>query len=130
MGTPQASVSSHSGGRSRPIGISLICVLGVLISILLVLISFRVLRMGDTETVLLYLFVALLYLVVAYGLWTGQLWAWVVTLFIFGIDAVFDIAQDEIGGLLISVIFIIYLYHARAYYLSPEPDAGTGSSPK
>ena len=106
--------------KSAPLGIKLICILGVIAAILTLFVSFRLLGTGGPLASLGLLFIVLTfaYLVVIYGLWTVQPWGWTWGMLVFGFGALMDLFQLDIIGLLISIVIIGYLFSKKDYYRS------------
>lgn len=108
--------SSATG--SPPLGIKIICALGVLGAILVFVISLQLVALGGPGVPLGGLFIGLTvaYLVVIYGLWTMQSWGWTWGMIVFVFGAILELLQFEIISLFISIVIIVYLYSKRDLY--------------
>lgn len=108
----------HSANKSAPLGVKIICVLGVIGAIMLFFASFFMMGAGGPFIGfgLLFMLLALLHLVVVYGLWTVEPWGWTWGMVVFAFGAVMDVFQGQIFGLLISIVLIVYLYSKKDYY--------------
>lgn len=109
--------------NDRPLGVSLIAILLAVNGIFALVVAFGVLGPGPVGTlgvVIQALFgVALLYL--AYGMWTLQGWAWLATLIIQGLNAVFAvIALFSAPGAISVWISLILAAVIIAYLLQPD----------
>ncbi|AFZ74413.1 hypothetical protein [Natronobacterium gregoryi] len=118
MGSSPTANPPRQTGKQAPLGVKIICVLGVLASILTLFVSLQIMTSGGQFAGLGLLFLALTgaYLVVIYGLWTVQPWGWTWGMIVFVFGAVMDLFQGEVLSLLISLVIIAYLYSKRDYY--------------
>ena len=129
-GYPPSGTSGMRG--ARPTGITILAILEVLGGLALLLGGAAITALGGLVGLglgaafggILIIF-GLLSFVVAFGLWTGKEWAWLVALILSGLGALFDLVSIVIGlgygsilSLLIDVAIIYYLTrpHVRAYF--------------
>jgi len=105
---------------SAPLGIQVICAIGVLVSALLVIWGLSILSTGTPFSFLGVFGIALAggYLIVSYGLWTLKPWGWTLGMIVFIIDGIVDISRVNATGVLISLLFIGYLYTKKDIYRS------------
>jgi len=155
---------AHGGGRfemsaeARPLGITLLAVLHILKAIFLFLGGIALIALGAfvrrgffgiprflNGAVILVggviLAVGLLYLGLAWGLWTGKGWAWAVSLLVTLFGLIVSLVSLAIGGL--GAIVVLILDSAIVYYLfrpnvraffsgqktSPQPVIQSASQP-
>jgi len=103
-----APATYSSTGRSPPLGIKIICVLGALGGGLGLFGSLVLL--GASPLVGLFaLVISIAQLIVVVGLWNLRSWAWSLALVVYGLGALGDVLEGDILGLLISLIVIGYL---------------------
>src|SRR2546429_7857100 len=107
-------------GRSRPLGITIIAIIVGIYGILGIIGGIGLLTGGVTILGLITLILGVLYLVLAWGLWTLQPWAFwatVVLEVITLINGIIALTQHSVGsGLLnivLSLIILIYLFADR-----------------
>ena len=103
---------------TAPLGVKIICVLGVITASLTVLLSVPIMFAGGpfVGVGMAFLVLGLVHFVVVYGLWTVQPWGWTWGMIVFGLAALADIAQGQALGLIISVIILGYLYTKKDVY--------------
>lgn len=105
--------------KSRPLGITIITILMVIIGI-----SILVNGIILPYTFPVHIVLAIAWFVLAWGLWTGRGWAWIITLILAIISAIFNIISiismnfGSIFSLIVNIIIIYYLYrpNVRAYF--------------
>ena len=105
---------SPYGNRSRkqrPLGITILCILGVVGVVLGFVGSLGLMARGGPGPVLglITLAVAVGQAVVIYGLWTLQRWGYKWALVLYGLSALLDLVTVSIFGLVIDVVIIAYL---------------------
>ena len=112
----------------RPLGVTILAVLAALSGILLLLAALAIASLsilagpaaiipaGLGSGVLLVL--SLLYLLVAYGLWNGQTWAWWLAVILAALDLVIALLSLNIASLIIPAIILWYLTrsHVKEYF--------------
>jgi Predicted membrane protein (DUF2127) len=105
--------------RQRPIGVTIIAILAILGGIAfiasglgtLILIPLIGIFIGSGLLIL-----GLAYFLMAYGLWKGKSWAWILTLILSGIGIIVGIGSIVVGNIgsifhiIINAIVIFYLY--------------------
>jgi len=120
--------------KDRPLGLSIISILVGIEAILQILASLALfgLSVAGMFTVtyagpglvllilgLIILIVGIVELAVAMGLWSGEKWAWTVTMIVVWIDIVFDIIGGFVGtqsftativSMILPLIVLIYMY--------------------
>jgi hypothetical protein len=106
-------------GRRRPIGITIIAIIVAILGILDIIAGISTLRVGVAQAVI-YLILGILGLILAWGLWTLQRWAfWALVVvetlnLINGIVALFErYAWPGIVSIVIAAIVLIYLFADR-----------------
>ena len=106
-------------GRRRPIGITIIAIIVAILGILDIIAGISTLRVGVAQA-LIYLILGILGLILAWGLWTLQRWAfWALVVvealnLINGIVALFErYAWPGIVSIVIAAIVLIYLFADR-----------------
>ncbi len=116
------------GRAERPLGVAILAILAALAGILMLLASLAIASLGLLagpaaiipaglgSGVLLVL--ALLYLLVAYGLWNGQTWAWWLSIILAAIDLVGALLALNIVTLVIAAVILWYLTrgHVKEYF--------------
>ena len=112
--------SANAGNKSAPLGVKIICILGVIVSIFTFFMSLRIFAAGGpfVSLGLLFIFLTFAYLVVLYGLWTVQSWGWTWGMIVFVFGAITNLFELNIVGLIFSFVIIGYLYSKRGYYRS------------
>lgn len=113
MGSPREQLPS-----TAPLGVKLICMLGVISASLTVLLAVPIALAGApfVGIGMLFLFLGLVQFVVLYGLWTLQPWGWLWAMVLFGFGALMDVVQGNAVGLVVSVILLAYLYTKKGVY--------------
>lgn len=131
---------------TRPTGVTILAVLHVLQAILLSLGGLALLAMGFLLSRLLLRFpnllrgllpvigaglivIALLDVVLAYGLWTGKGWAWIISLILAALGILFSLASLAFrgaGGVITLIINAVIVY----YLTRPNVKAFFGEGPK
>jgi len=105
--------------RQRPIGVTIIAILAILGGIAflasglgtLILIPLIGIFIGSGLLIL-----GLAYFLMAYGLWKGKSWSWILTLILSGIGIIVGIGSIIVGNIgsifhiIINAIVIFYLY--------------------
>ncbi len=112
---------------ARPLGITIICLLGFLNAISIILTGLGLAGIGGLAAItgtaiggiigglgiaggLAFLAVGIIAFVIVYGLWRMQKWAWSWTIFFQGILLVLYIINVNLLGILLSAIIIGYLW--------------------
>jgi len=140
---------------NRPLGVTLLAVLHVIQAVIFVLIGFVVVAVGGfiSRRMLVVphllrgilwiigavlIIVGLLYLVLAYGLWSGKGWAWWISLILAGLGVILSILSLLRGGvvavitLLLDLLIIYYLLkpNVKAFFgeSGPQPITSIGQS--
>lgn len=115
---PAAASSKTSSADTAPLGIKIICVVFGLVSVFGLFPSLGILFHGRVFApigiLLLAYFIGLL--VVLYGLWTLQSWAWPWALVFLGTDALIKLVTVNVLGLLISFIVLVYIVSKEDHY--------------
>lgn len=112
--------------RERPFGVTIIAVLAVLGGIGSILLVFIVLIIPILGIILggIFVIIGLSYFVVAYGLWDGRSWAWILTVLISALGIVVGLVSIIIGTggsilyIIVNAIIIYYLFKpdVKAYF--------------
>jgi hypothetical protein len=112
--------------RYRPLGVSIIAILAVLGAIGSFLIGFIVLLIPILGVILggIFVIIGLAYFAVAYGLWNGLSWAWVLTLAVSALGIIIGLASIIIGTvgsllyIIVNGIIIYYLFrpNVKAFF--------------
>ncbi len=113
--------------RNRPLGVTIIAILAVIGGIgsffsgmaVIVLIPVIGIIFGG-----IFVIIGLSYFVVAYGLWKGLNWAWIITLIVSVIGIVVGLGSLVVGNIgaifhiIVNAIVIYYLYrpNVKAYF--------------
>ncbi|MFW9770498.1 MAG: hypothetical protein ACFFF9_10830 [Candidatus Thorarchaeota archaeon] len=114
--TPTAGYSAPSG--ERPLGVTILAVLeiiagalGLFGAITLITIGAMIPWLGAFAVIfgVVVLFLALIDLIVGWGLWTLKSWAWMVALIVNIINLILNAVQFAWLGAIINLIIIIYL---------------------
>lgn|SRR5688572_27845893 len=104
--------------RERPFGVTIIALLAVLGGIGSILLGFIGLIIPILGIILggIFVIIGLSYFVVAYGLWNGRSWAWILTILISALGIVVGLVSIMIGTggsllfIIVNVIIIYYLF--------------------
>ena len=144
-----AEERSALGTITRPFGVTILAVLHVLQAIFLFLVGLAVMTLGFLLSRMIFRFplllrgllpviggvlivVALLDLVLAYGLWSGRGWAWILSLVLAALGILFSLIslvfRGGVGGavtLIIDAIIIYYLTrpNVKAFFGETPPSA-------
>jgi len=108
---PRLGRRSERATGGRPLGVTIICLLGIL-GFLVAWIPIFGLAAGTSTTFLLALGLSVLNiasLAVLVGLWMMQRWAWILAIIFYSLTAVADLLAFNIIGLFISVLIVVYL---------------------
>ena len=112
--TPTAGYSAPSG--ERPLGVTILALLEIIVGALglfgaITVITFGSILFGAFGLILgvIVLFLALIDLIVGWGLWTLKSWAWMVALIVNIINLILNGVQLNLLGAIINLIIIIYL---------------------
>ena len=118
---------ARSESSSRPLGITLLCVLYVLMLPVVIYVSGNLILMlpeviaqeglSGLITVISLGILAISVYPVVYGLWTLKSWGWKLTLILFGIDVPVSLILGDIGRMVISLVFVGYVYSKRDIYM-------------
>lgn len=118
---------------ARPLGITIICLLGFLNAISMILIGLGLVGVaslaGLTGTVvgsvisglgitggLAFLVLGILTFVIVYGLWEMQKWAWSWTIFFEGLAFILSLLSGNVIGVIISGIIVAYLWMNKGLF--------------
>jgi hypothetical protein len=115
--------------QNRPLGVTIIAILMIVVGILSIVGGAIIFLLGGFVLVA----VGIASIVMAYGLWKGKRWAWIITLILSVIGVISGIASIAIGnfGGIVSVIIygviIYYLYrpNVKAFFGKMQPSAIT-----
>ena len=112
--------------RERPFGVIIIAILAILGGIGSILLGFIVLIIPILGIILggILIIIGLAYFAVAYGLWNGRSWAWILTILISALGIVVGLVSIMIGTggsllfIIVNVIIIYYLFKpdVKAYF--------------
>ena len=112
--------------RERPFGVTIIAILAILGGIGSILLGFIVLIIPILGIILggILIIIGLAYFAVAYGLWNGGSWAWILTILISALGIVVGLVSIMIGTggsllfIIVNVIIIYYLFKpdVKAYF--------------
>ena len=119
---------------NRPLGVTLLAILHVLQAILALIVGFALIAAGALLPRFLVrmphvfrhaglveviggiaIIVALLYLILSYGLWSGKGWAWAVSLILAGLGIIFSlialIVRGALGGVIALILDAVIIYY-------------------
>jgi hypothetical protein len=113
--------------RSRPFGVTIIAILAVIGGIGSLLGGLAVIAIIPLLGIVfggILIVIGLAYFVVAYGLWKGLKWAWIITLILSAIGIIVGLGSIAVGNigslfhLVVNAIVIYYLYrpNVKAYF--------------
>jgi hypothetical protein len=113
--------------RNRPLGVTIIAILAVIGGIGSLLSGLTVLAIVPILGIIfggILIIIGLAYFVVAYGLWKGLSWAWVLTLIVSVIGIIVGLGSIVVGNVgalfhvIVNAIVIYYLYrpNVKAYF--------------
>ncbi len=112
--------------RERPFGVTIIVVLAVLGGIGSILLGFIALIIPILGIILggIFVIIGLSYFAVAYGLWNGFNWAWILTVLISALGIVVGLVSIMIGTggsllfIIVNAIIVYYLFKpdVKAYF--------------
>jgi hypothetical protein len=114
--TPTTGYAAPSG--DRPLGVTILAVLEIIVGALglfgaigLITLGAMIPWLGGFAVILgvVVLFLALIDLIVGWGLWTLKSWAWMVALIVNIINLILNAVQFNLLGAIINLIIIIYL---------------------
>jgi|SRR5215218_1033111 len=120
----------QSTPKSRPTGVTIIAILNIIGGIIMLFGAIALIIIGW-----IFVVIAIVSFVVAYGLLKGRGWAWTLTVVLSIISIVLNAISIAAGNIIASIINIIisgiilyYLYrpHVKAYFgkgVSPSPPA-------
>lgn len=110
--------SAGPRGRSTPLGIAIICILGGISAIRGLLAALSVLGIGGPFLVvgLVLAGLSLGKLAILYGLWTLQRWAWTWALVFYGASALVSLARFDLLGAALSVLVVGYVASKERHY--------------
>jgi len=105
----------RSVSRARPLGVSIICVLGGLGALLGILGGVVVL--GTNPLLGMFtLVVSAGQLVAVVGLWGLHTWGWTLAVALYGISALLDLITVDPLGVVISTLIVLYLFTKRSLF--------------
>lgn len=123
MSPPSPGRSPPSGTvslpiESAPLGVKIVCVLGVIASFVTFFVSLELMTAGEPFAALGVLFILLTigYLIVLYGLWTLRPWSWRWGLIAFAVNAILSLVQGNLVGFVVAVAIALYLTTKREHY--------------
>jgi hypothetical protein len=110
--------------RAVPLGIKIICVIGALRAVFGLFGGFTAFFSSPLGFVVggIVVVLALAKLVVVWGLWTLQSWAWTLTMVVWGFGFLMDVLRLFTGnlaaifGIVIGGLLLAYVYSKREYY--------------
>ena len=97
--------------RSRPLGITVLCAVGVLKALVAVVEILGILGTGNPLALVSLFFLALVgfKLLVLWGLWTLQGWAHTWAVWLYSLSALANVLTLNVAGLVIDVLIVVYL---------------------
>ncbi|USZ73147.1 hypothetical protein [Natronosalvus halobius] len=109
--TRSSTNASYASGPSRPLGVSIICILGALGFLLAWIPILQLLAYGGFGAFIALVFtvINLGMLAVIVGLWNMEGWALTWALVLYGLSALLDLVTLNLVGLLISLVILAYL---------------------
>lgn len=112
-----SDVSSSS--KTSPIGIKLLCIVGVLSSLQIVFNTVSILDSGGLQTIVggVLLLGAVVQIIGFYGLWTLRFWGWVIVLVSFLLGVVISVVTINGLGAIIQSLLAYYVYSKHEHYL-------------
>jgi hypothetical protein len=114
--TPTAGYSAPSS--ERPLGVTILAVLEIIVGALGLFSGITILAFGAVIPLfggfmmvlaIIVIFLALIDLIVGWGLWSLKSWAWMVALIVNIINLILNAVQFNLLGAIINLIIIIYL---------------------
>ena len=99
--------------KHRPLGVTIIAILNLIVGIIGIAVGIPLLIVGVGIVLIV---IGIASIVMAYGLWKGKGWAWIITLILSGIGILFSVGSiaarqpGAIVNLIISAVIIYYLY--------------------
>ncbi|MFH5797669.1 hypothetical protein [Haladaptatus sp. DYF46] len=122
MGTTHSTYGNKP--RTAPLGIKILCVLAVISGVLGLFGGFVALFSSPVGFIvgIVAMVLSAAQLVVAWGLWTLQPWAWTLTLIVYGLSLLSDVFKLLTGNgfaiisIIIGVLLLAYVYGKRDYY--------------
>ncbi|HEX5416799.1 MAG TPA: hypothetical protein VFZ25_14125 [Chloroflexota bacterium] len=115
----------YQNHAARPFGVTLIAILLALNGIVVTIQALLLLFAGAPLTLVVLLVFGLALLYLAYAMWKLQPWAWMATLVLEGLNALFaiiSILSGDLGGLITLIIAGIIIF----YLTRPEVHAAFG----
>ena len=107
-------------GRSRPLGITIIAIIVAIYGVLSIIAGIGLLSAGVTAPGIISLILGVLQLILAWGLWTLQRWAFWATVILEVLallNGIFTLTQGNaasgIIGIVIALIVLVYLFADR-----------------
>lgn len=103
---------SRARRSSAPLGIKLVCVLGAVGAVVGLFGGLVGLGAGGAAFVIGTFAIGLsaAQLVVVWGLWTLQSWAWTLALLFFGFDLLVDLVGGNVLGALVAGVILVYVF--------------------
>ena len=98
--------------KHRPLGVTIIAVLNVIVGIVAISAGIPALIVGIGIVLII---IGIASIVMAYGLWKGKGWAWIITLILSGIGIISGIVSIGVGQ--IGAVIEIIIYAVIIYYL-------------
>ncbi|KZN24485.1 hypothetical protein A4G99_08865 [Haladaptatus sp. R4] len=122
MGTNHSTYGNKP--NTAPLGIKILCFLSVIVGVLSLIGGLGTLLTGGFGFIvgLIIIVLAIGQIVVAWGLWTLQSWAWTLTIIVYGLRIAGDLIQLLLGdfsaiiSLVVGLLLLAYIYSKRDYY--------------
>jgi uncharacterized membrane protein (DUF2068 family) len=97
--------------KHRPLGVTIIAVLNVIVGIIAILVGVPALIVGIGIVLII---IGIANLVMGYGLWKGKRWAWTITLILSAIGIIssaVSIAYRHTGAIVDLIIYAVIIYY-------------------
>ncbi|WP_158059058.1 hypothetical protein [Halorussus halophilus] len=104
-------MSSTYGRRSRPLGVTIICLVGFLSAFFSLFKLLGVMGTGGPAAVFGLVGLVLLVgkVIVLFGLWTLQKWGYTWSVLLYSLSALLNLVTFSVFGLVIDVLLVVYL---------------------
>ena len=108
--------------KHRPLGVTIISILAVIGGIGFLAsgaVALALIHLAGIVIGIILVVIGIAYFIMAYGLWTGQRWAWTITLILSAIGVIIGIASIATGNIgslfhtIINAVVIYYLYRGN-----------------
>jgi hypothetical protein len=97
--------------KHRPLGVTIIAILNLIVGIIGIAVGIPLLIVGVGIVLIV---IGIASIVMAYGLWKGKGWAWIITLILSGIgiiSGIVSIARGQYGAVAEIIIYAVIIYY-------------------